>query len=90
MAYPTPDNGPVIDAGTQPNSQGLGVAPAEVPGIVYQALAQSVGNEVQNALDSQQQPNVINTAATVLAVRLLLEGDVESDMEVPRPPAAGE
>lgn len=79
MAYPTPDNGPVIDAGSQPN-----------PGTLYQAVAQSVGNEVQNALHSQQEPSVINTAATAAAVRQLLEGDVESDMEVPRPPAAGE
>jgi hypothetical protein len=90
MAYPTPDNGPVIDAGTQPSSQGLGDAPAEALGTVYQALAQSVGNEVQNALNSQQQPSVINTAATAAAVRLLIEGDVKSDMEVPLPPAAGE
>ena len=81
MAYPTPDNGPVIDAGSQPNPEGT----------LYQNRAHATGNEAEKATELQgQEQNDINQEATNDAVDLLLGIDVENDMDVPRPPAAGE
>jgi Killing trait len=78
MADPTLVNGQITDAVTQANVKVLGDAPAMALGTVYQVLAQATGLSMQNAVNAQQQMNVLNQAVTTQGVSLLysLDSDI--------------
>lgn len=59
MAYPTPVNNQVTDAITQSNVLALGSAPATAVAMLYQAVAQAMGNAANNATSGQQQGNTL-------------------------------
>jgi len=78
MADPTLVNGQITDAVTQANVKVLGDAPAMALGTLYQVMAQAVGLSMQNAVNAQQQMNVLNQAVTTEGVSLLysLDSDI--------------
>jgi hypothetical protein len=78
MADPTLVNGQITDAVTQANVKVLGDAPAMALGTVYQVLAQATGLSMQNAVNAQQQMNVLNQAVTTQGVSLLYS--IDSDI----------
>jgi hypothetical protein len=59
MAYPTPVNNQVTDAVTQSNVMALGSAPAAAVAMLYQTVAQAMGNAANNATYGQQQGNTL-------------------------------
>lgn len=77
MADPSLVNGQITDAVTQANVKVLGDAPAMALGTVYQVLAQATGLSMQNAVNAQQQMNVVNQAVTTQGVALLYSLDSE-------------
>lgn len=62
----------VTDSITQTNPQIRGGVPATVLGNLYQATAHALGNAAQNAVNSQQQNDILMQAATTQAVMQLL------------------
>jgi hypothetical protein len=62
MAYPTPVNNQITDAVTQPNVLVLGLSPAVAASVLYQAVAQAMGNAASNATVAQQQGSVLFNA----------------------------
>jgi hypothetical protein len=78
MADPTLVNGQITDAVTQANVKVLGDAPAMALGTLYQVMAQATGLSMQNAVNAQQQMNVVNQAVTTQGVSLLysLDSDI--------------
>lgn len=69
---PTLVNGQITDAVTQANLAVLGAAPAQALAIDYQALAQSIGLGMQNAVASQKNLATIASSVTTQAANLLL------------------
>jgi hypothetical protein len=72
MAFPTSVNSQITDAVTQANVKVLGDAPAFAMGNLYQAVAQALGNAVQNATNAQQQNFTLSQAVTTRCVQVLL------------------
>jgi hypothetical protein len=66
-------NGRITDAVTQVNVKVIGEAPAMAMGSLYQTLSNSLAMATINAVYAQQQTNIAFQAATVRAVKLLLE-----------------
>ncbi|MET3654610.1 RebB family R body protein [Dyella japonica] len=83
----------VTDPITQTNPQVLGGAPATALGNLYQATAHALGNAAQNAVNCQQQNDILVQAATTQAVMQLLSigntGNVAS-LEENKPSAAAQ
>lgn len=73
-------NSQVTDAVTQANLKVLGEAPAMAMGTIYQAMAQSVGLSMQNAVSAQQQMNTIAAAATAQGVNLIYSVPTELEL----------
>ena len=72
MAAPEAVNGAVIDAIVTTNTKVLAEAPAMAMGSLYQSLANSVAMASINAVNAQQQANVLHQAATARSVAMLL------------------
>lgn len=68
MAYPTSVNNQITDAVTQSNVTVLGEAPAMALGSLYQTMAHSLGLMFENAVNAQQQQNILAQAATTQGV----------------------
>lgn len=62
MAYPTAVNNQITDSVTQPNVLVLGLSPALAASVLYQAVAQAMGNAAGNATTAQQQGNILFNA----------------------------
>lgn len=68
MAMPTPVNGQITDAVTQTNVSVLSEAPAMAMGSLYQSLAHSLSLMYANAVNAQQNLNVIAQASDSIEV----------------------
>jgi hypothetical protein len=66
-------NASVCDAMTQINTMVSGLAPAMALGSLYQTLSNAAGMAAMNAVYAQQQANIAFQAATVKAVKYLLD-----------------
>lgn len=73
-------NSQVTDAVTQANVKVLGDAPAMAMGTVYQAMAQSVGLSMQNAVSAQAQMTAIAQAATAQGINLIYSVPTELEL----------
>lgn len=62
MAYPTPVNNQITDAITQPDVLVLGISPAMAASVLYQAVAQAMGNAAGNLTVAQQQGSILFNA----------------------------
>jgi len=71
MAYPTPVNNQVTDAITQANVMSLGAAPAMAAAMLYQAVAQAMGNAANNATVEQQQGSTLFIAVAATGCALI-------------------
>jgi hypothetical protein len=58
----------ITDAVTQANVKVLAEAPAMAMGTIYQSLAHSTGMMFQNSVNTQQQQNMLQQAATTQGV----------------------
>ena len=65
-------NQQVTDAVTQANVKTLGEAPAMAMGALYQSMAHSLGLMMENAVQAQQQANIIAQTATTAGVNAIL------------------
>lgn len=72
MAFPTSVNSQITDAVTQANVKVLGDSPAMAMGMLYQAMASSLGLAAQNAVAAQQQMHEISAATTTACVAAIL------------------
>lgn len=66
-------NGQITAAISQTNVTVLGSAPAQAMGTLYQTLGNAMALATINAVQAQQQTNMLFQAATARSVRLLLE-----------------
>ncbi len=71
MAFPTSVNSQITDAVSQSNVKVLGDAPAMALGGLYQAVAQALSLAAQNAVNAQQQNNILAEAVTAKCAQLL-------------------
>jgi hypothetical protein len=71
MAFPTAVNSQITDAVSQSNVKVLGDAPAMALGGLYQAVAQAMSLAAQNAVNAQQQNNILAEAVTAKCAQLL-------------------
>jgi hypothetical protein len=62
MAYPTAVNNQITDAVTQPDVLVLGLSPAVAASVLYQAVAQAMGNAANNNTVAQQQGSILFNA----------------------------
>ncbi|MDH6250309.1 hypothetical protein M2347_000036 [Chryseobacterium sp. H1D6B] len=69
----------ITDAVTQSNVKVVGEAPAVALGNVYQAAAHSTGIMFENAVNSQNQQNILGQAATTQGVMQIYSIDTVSD-----------
>jgi fumarate hydratase class II len=81
MNMPDTVNPQITDAVTQANVKVVGDAPAMALGTVYQVMAHAVGLGMQNAVNAQQQMNVIAQAATTQGVNLIYSLPTELDLD---------
>lgn len=65
-------NPQITDAVTQSNVKVVAEAPAIAMGSVYQALAHSISLSMENAVNQQQQSNVLSQAVTTQCVQTIL------------------
>lgn len=72
-------NPQVTDAVTQANVKVLAEAPAIAMGTIYQSLAHATGLQFMNAVNAQQQSNILQQAATAQGVIQLYSVDTLSD-----------
>lgn len=72
MASPTAVNGQITDAVTQTNTKVLGEAPAMAAGALYQAMAGALSLQVQNAVATQQQAQILAQSTTTCCVKALV------------------
>jgi hypothetical protein len=72
MAFPTAVNSQITDAVTQANVKVLGDAPAMAMGNLYQATAHATGLALQNAVNAQQQSQVLAQAVATRCVQTIL------------------
>ncbi|SMP28656.1 RebB family R body protein [Chryseobacterium profundimaris] len=72
-------NDQITDAVTQANVKVVGESPAMALGNVYQAAAHSTGLMFQNAVNAQNQQNILAQAATTQGVMQIYSLDTVSD-----------
>ncbi|SHF37811.1 RebB family R body protein [Chryseobacterium takakiae] len=72
-------NEQITDAVTQANVKVVGEAPAIALGNVYQSMAHSTGLMFQNAVNAQNQQNILAQAATNQGVMQIYSLDTVSD-----------
>lgn len=72
-------NSQITDAVTQSNVKVVGEAPAIALGNVYQTAAHSTGLMFQNAVNAQNQQNLLAQAATTQGVMQIYSLDTVSD-----------
>ncbi|MDH6250306.1 hypothetical protein M2347_000033 [Chryseobacterium sp. H1D6B] len=72
-------NPQITDAVTQSNVKVVGEAPAVALGNVYQAAAHSTGIMFENAVNSQNQQNILGQAATNQGVMQIYSIDTIAD-----------
>ena len=72
MAFPTAVNSQITDSVTQANVKVLGDAPAMAMGNLYQVTAQATGLAMQNAVNAQQQGQVLAQAVATRCVQTIL------------------
>lgn len=75
MAYPTAVNDQITDAVSQSNVKTVGEAPAMAVGNLYQGVAQAMALSAQNAVNAQQQNNVLAEAVTARLTQLIVGGN---------------
>lgn len=71
MAFPTAVNNQITDAVTQANVMTLGAAPAMAASVLYQAVAQAMGNAANNATLAQQQGGTLYVAVAATGVAII-------------------
>lgn len=69
----------ITDAVTQANVKVLADAPAMAMGTIYQTLAHATGLQFMNAVNAQQQSNILQQAATTQGVIQLYSVGTMSD-----------
>jgi Killing trait len=67
------------DSVAQASLQVVGQAPAMAMGTIYQSLAQATGLQFMNAVNAQQQSNILQQAATTQGVIQMYSVDTMSD-----------
>ncbi|MDN4031849.1 RebB family R body protein [Chryseobacterium gambrini] len=72
-------NQQITDAVTQTNVKVLGEAPAMAMGNLYQSMAHSTGILFQNAVNAQNQQNILAQAATTQGVMQIYSIDTAAD-----------
>ncbi|ALR30045.1 MULTISPECIES: RebB family R body protein [Chryseobacterium] len=72
-------NPQITDAVTQSNVKVVGEAPAMALGNVYQTAAHSTGIMFENAVNTQNQQNILGQAATTQGVMQIYSIDTVSD-----------
>lgn len=72
-------NDQITDAVTQTNVKVVGEAPAMALGNVYQTAAHSTGLMFQNAINAQNQQNILGQTATTQGVMQIYSYDTVSD-----------
>ena len=65
-------NDQVTDSITQTNTETIASSPAVAMGFLYQATAQALANDANNATVAQQQNNILSSAVTSQGVALIL------------------
>ena len=65
-------NPQITDAVNQSNVKVVAEAPAMAMANVYQSLAHSIGLSMENAVNQQQQSNVLSQAVTTQCVQTIL------------------
>lgn len=86
MAEPTAVNGQITDAVTQANVKVVGEAPAMAMGSLYQSAAHSLGLMFENAVNAQNNQNIVAQAATTQGVMQLYSlAGVKPPAETPPP-----
>jgi predicted ATPase len=78
---PNDVNYQITDAITQSNVKVLAEAPAMAMGTIYQALAHSTGMMFENSVNTQQQQNMLQQAATAQGVIQMYSVDTLSDAD---------
>ncbi len=68
MAFPTAINDEITDAITQTNVTVLGEAPAMALANLYQTMVHSTGLAFENAVNTQNQQNILAQSATTQGV----------------------
>ena len=71
----------ITDAVTQSNVKVLAEAPAMAMGTIYQSLAHSTGMMFENSVNTQQQQNMLQQAATAQGVIQVYSVDTLSDAD---------
>ncbi|KPH15170.1 MULTISPECIES: RebB family R body protein [unclassified Chryseobacterium] len=72
-------NEQITDAVTQSNVKVVGEAPAMALGNVYQSAAHSTGIMFENAVNAQNQQNILGQAATTQGVMQIYSIDTIAD-----------
>lgn len=72
-------NGQITDAVTQSNVKVVGEAPAMAMGTLYQSMAHSTGLMFENAVNNQNQQNILAQAATTQGVMQIYSVDTMAD-----------
>jgi hypothetical protein len=72
-------NSQVTDAVTQSNVKVVAEAPAMAMGTLYQSLAHSTGIMFENAVNNQNQQNILAQAATTQGVMQIYSVDTIAD-----------
>ncbi|CAI3794392.1 RebB family R body protein [Rheinheimera sp. MM224] len=72
-------NSQITDAVTQSNVKVVGEAPAMAMGTLYQSMAHSTGIMFENAVNTQNQQNILAQAATTQGVMQIYSVDTVSD-----------
>lgn len=78
-AAPASVNPQITDAVTQTNVKVLAEAPALALGSIYQSLAHSTGILFENAVNAQQQQNILGQAATTQGIMQIYSMDAVAD-----------
>lgn len=78
-AFPTSVNDQITDAVTQSNVKVVGEAPAMALANVYQTAAHSTGLMFENAVNNQNQQNILGQAATTQGVMQIYSIDTVAD-----------
>ena len=74
-AFPTPVNSQITDAVTQASAKRLAEAPAVAMGTIYQSLAHATGVLFENAVNTQQQQNILAQSAATQGAILIYSVD---------------
>lgn len=78
-AAPASVNPQVTDAVTHTNAKVVAEAPAVAMGSIYQSLAHSTGILFENAVNAQQQQNILGQAATTQGIMQIYSADTAGD-----------